>query len=516
MKNNNKTQRSQLNNPQAAPSEWPCSADGLQCAEGSLYTIDLVTGDFKLLGPIIPETPLYNAIGFSMLDNTLWGYDQTRKAVVKINPDLSTEAHHIDNLGDEPFYAGDIDKDGHLYIMDGEQHFYVVDVNSNSPTYLKLVDPRNGFQLTTDPVPLSHPMRLADWSFSPIDNQLYTAAYPNTNHLNKIDPLTGNITQIPITPSIPYSDFGATFFGPDGALYGTGSSDPNGGVYRITFDDTSATWVEFTQTDLNVPHSTDGARCASAPLNLLTVATGKSVDLLTACPGDILTYTVQVKNPGKVLPATNSIFQDIIPTGTTFVPNSVKVNGVQTPGNPNDGVPIGDIAPGQTVTVIFQVKVEPNAPNPIRNIASVSADNAAKVDSNEVTTKVPQATLNVIKEADVGAVQCSGHITYTLSITNEGPDDLNQIEVLDPMDPKTSFVPNSVKVDGVPKTGANPTTGMTISPFPAHTTKVIQFQVQVAPNTSGWIYNKTQAISCGTNTFTSNQTRVKICPCNVE
>ncbi|HDR8452486.1 hypothetical protein COJ60_26400 [Bacillus cereus] len=512
MKSDNKKQHSQLDNIQAASGEWPCSAQGLQLTNGTLYTIDLVTGDFTELGPIKPESTGYNAIGYNIVDNTLWGYDNNREQVVRINPDLTTDAFDIPNLPKfNSIPTGDVDKDGHLYLESGSSA-YVVDVNPNSPTYLQMVDPRNGFQPTTSPMPVSPQSSFYDWSFNPVDNQLYGLG--SNNIVDKIDPLTGDVTQIPLTPSLPYADYGATFFGPDGAFYITGSSDPAGTVYRITFDGNSATAVAFAQSGLDATR-TDGARCPLAPLNLLTIDPGKSVDLLTACPGDILTYTVPVKNQGTVLTATNSIFQDTIPTGTTFVPNSLTVNGVQTPGNPNDGVSIGDIGHGQTVTVSFQVKVEPNAPNPIRNIASVSADNAAKVDSNEVTTSVPQATLTVIKEADVGAVQCSGHITYTLSITNEGPDDLNQIEVLDPMDPKTTFVPNSVKVDGVPQTGANPTTGIMISPFPAHKTKVIQFQVQVAPNTSGWIYNKAQAISCGTNTFTSNQTRVKICPCAV-
>ncbi len=46
---------------------------------------------------------------------------------------------------------------------------------------------------------------------------------------------------------------------------------------------------------------------------------------------DVLTYTVTIQNTGNVL-ATNVIFQDPIPIGTTFIANSVTVDGVSQPG----------------------------------------------------------------------------------------------------------------------------------------------------------------------------------------
>lgn len=506
--NNNWTQ---FDNIQPFQVAWPCDPFGYQAASGVMYRVNLVTGESTELGPITPASNNYNAIGFNPMDNVLWGYDNNRGTVVEINPDLTTTPVSVPGLPSGPYFVGDVNADGHYYLFPstGGSTFYVIDVNPSSPTYLN-VETRT-LSSTTD---------AKDWGFNPIDNQLY--GVENSGQVVKVDPLTGALTVLPTTglPPAPDPDqYGAVFFAPDGALYTIHNS--NGVVYRITFSGTptdAATGVVFSQS--TPAFFNDGARCVASPLNLLDIGNNKTVDLARACTGDILTYTVTVTNQGSVLDAINAVFHDTIPTGTTFIPNSVTVDGVPTPGNPNDGIPLGNISPspgpGNTRTITFQVLVGANPPNPIVNQARVSADNSATAVSNEVSTQVIQATLTVIKEADVGAVQCSEPITYTISITNEGPDDLNQIEVLDPIDPKTKFVPNSVKVDGVPQTGADPTIGFTISPFPAHTTKVIQFQVQVVPNTSGWIYNTAQAISCGNNIFTSNQTRVKICPCNVQ
>ncbi|AAP27470.1 TPA: DUF11 domain-containing protein [Bacillus anthracis] len=47
--------------------------------------------------------------------------------------------------------------------------------------------------------------------------------------------------------------------------------------------------------------------------------------------GSRLTYTIVVQNTGT-LPAQNVTFTDPLPAGTTFVPNSVTVDGVATAG----------------------------------------------------------------------------------------------------------------------------------------------------------------------------------------
>ena len=68
------------------------------------------------------------------------------------------------------------------------------------------------------------------------------------------------------------------------------------------------------------------------------------------------------------------IFVDSIPAGTTFVPNSVTVNGVARPGaNPASSINLGSINASQTTVVRFQVRVTSNPlVNPIPNRASAT------------------------------------------------------------------------------------------------------------------------------------------------
>ncbi len=84
----------------------------------------------------------------------------------------------------------------------------------------------------------------------------------------------------------------------------------------------------------------------------------KSADKNAVKSGDILTYTVQISNTGT---ATNTdiIFTDPIPHGTTFVPNSVTVDGIEKSDyHPADGFALPDLSPRASVTVSFKVQID--------------------------------------------------------------------------------------------------------------------------------------------------------------
>lgn len=98
--------------------------------------------------------------------------------------------------------------------------------------------------------------------------------------------------------------------------------------------------------------------------NLVTIpvvqnamAVQKEVDKTYAVKGDELNYTSVITNTGT-LAQTNLVFKDAIPAGTTFVPDSVKLDYIAQPGlNPETGFAVKNLNPGESTVVEFTVTV---------------------------------------------------------------------------------------------------------------------------------------------------------------
>lgn len=111
--------------------------------------------------------------------------------------------------------------------------------------------------------------------------------------------------------------------------------------------------------------------------------TGSDINGGQLRPADTIQYTINAKNSGQD-ESLNNIITEKIPANTTFVPGSIKVDGVtKTDGVDNDNVKFdsstntiqinvgtganatagGTLSTNQTVQITFQVTVNPNTPN---------------------------------------------------------------------------------------------------------------------------------------------------------
>ena len=87
-------------------------------------------------------------------------------------------------------------------------------------------------------------------------------------------------------------------------------------------------------------------------INTATILSLKQVDKSFSRIGDTLTYTVALTNNGNSS-AQNVIFTDTVPSGTAFIADTFSINGIlQSGANPVNGVNIGTITAGTTVTFV--------------------------------------------------------------------------------------------------------------------------------------------------------------------
>lgn len=220
--------------------------------------------------------------------------------------------------------------------------------------------------------------------------------------------------------------------------------------------------------------------------NIISV---KSADVTFVSIGQFITYTNTLQNIGTV-PANNTVFIDNIPEGAIFIEDSLSINNVIQPGtNPENGVTLGTIQPDETVTISFQVQLT-NIPedNTVINISDTSYE--YQIDpsspiiqrrslSNTVNTEVRTANVSAIKSANRSITRIGQIITYTIAVTNAGTVPITNTLLIDAIAAGTTFVPDSILVDGIPRPNENPSTGISLNIILPNNTIIVTFQVNV-------------------------------------
>ncbi|WP_256252558.1 hypothetical protein [Paenibacillus sp. UNC496MF] len=233
----------------------------------------------------------------------------------------------------------------------------------------------------------------------------------------------------------------------------------------------------YTLPDTRSFSQTSQSNILQVPVSSPNVTVAKSTTATDAVIGDIVPYSILITNVG-IAAVNSAVLSDIVPAGTSFVPNSVTVGGVPLPGaDPGVGFPIGAIAPSTSVTVTFNIVVNSlPASGLISNLATVSFTSGAfsgTSQSNTLTTPVFNPVIGVLKSASTANATVGDTITYSLDVTNTG-NLVADVTVVEPIPTGAAFVPNSVTVGGVPVPGADPTTGIPIGPVqPGATVHVI-------------------------------------------
>ena len=251
--------------------------------------------------------------------------------------------------------------------------------------------------------------------------------------------------------------------------------------------------VNFSSTSYQLVSPPDTETSISNPIStqikeaILSMTKNESASF--ADIGQTAFYTTSISNIGNT-DATNIVFTDVLPSGLTFVPNTLTVDGVLQPNaNPNTGVLLAALPPNEIYSIVFQVTVN-NIPlsNPAPNTASttyeftvdpVNPPVSSSATSNTTLLQINNANIISTKTTDLAFADVSNTITFTLNLPNTGNVAATDVTVIDILDSNLSFVPNSFTVNGQTIPNADLSTGVNIGSINGGNAAIVTFQATV-------------------------------------
>ncbi|QIG39214.1 DUF11 domain-containing protein [Microbacterium sp. 4R-513] len=219
------------------------------------------------------------------------------------------------------------------------------------------------------------------------------------------------------------------------------------------------------QTDPNLDNNVDDAELFVPAAD---IAVEKTVDAPIVFVGDDVTFTVLLWNYGPDASGA-VVVNDLLPAGLTFVSAAPSIGtydpatGAWTVDNleaanlPLAGAGRGTPPPQATLTIVATVDAVGDfenvatAPREAPDVFDPDLDNN---DASAVVTAVPiEAELHITKTVDPASVLAGGAVTFTMTVSNAGPADAEDVVVEDPfpagVTPRSTDTPGCEIVAGV-------------------------------------------------------------------
>jgi uncharacterized repeat protein (TIGR01451 family) len=239
------------------------------------------------------------------------------------------------------------------------------------------------------------------------------------------------------------------------------------------------------QNDSNPSNNSDDA---TITLNGIDLAVVKTVDNPTPSTGDTVTYSIVATNNGPAT-ATGVNVLDILPAGVTYASDNATTllddTGTATTFNPATGDwAIGQLNTGSTLTLQITVTVLINGGS-VTNTAEITANEPESDTSNNIddaVISVDSADLSLTKGISTTTPQVGDFITYSVVVSNAGPNTAFNVEV-------TDTLPTTVSYTGtyLASQGTFNGTVWTVGTIPVGGAASLQITVQVISNTGTFV-----------------------------
>ncbi|KAA8999670.1 DUF11 domain-containing protein [Paenibacillus spiritus] len=211
-----------------------------------------------------------------------------------------------------------------------------------------------------------------------------------------------------------------------------------------------------------------------------------AVNTAATFPGDVLTYTATLRNSG-LQAIREPIFAARLPAAAGWIPGSVIADGVYDPAaDPQTGLLLNDLAPGQSMEVIFRARslYIPSATEIlVQSVVSYSVGGETlrrSQSSNSVSTALLAPGLTLLKTVNAVSAAPGAELRYTVEVGNPGA--LAAEVVLQDSPPfGTDWVPGSVTIAGAVYPELLPDRGLPLGMIRPGEFVKVQFSARVDP-----------------------------------
>ncbi len=260
--------------------------------------------------------------------------------------------------------------------------------------------------------------------------------------------------------------------------------------------DNTATVTSTTPDPDPANNNSTASTTIGANADLVVTKTGAAA----ATAGSDVTYTITVTNGGPS-DATSVSLTDTLPAQTTFV------SMTQTTGPAFTCVAttctIATLSPGATATFELVVTIAPNATGTIDNTATVTSTTPDPIPANNSATASTTVGANadlIVTKTGAAAATAGTDVTYTVTVSNNGPSDAMNVTLTDELPPQTTFV-SATQTSGpnftctTPAPGATGTITCSIATFIPMSSAELSFVVHVDADATGTIENTASVTS---------------------
>ncbi|TYP72423.1 DUF11 domain-containing protein [Paenibacillus methanolicus] len=238
----------------------------------------------------------------------------------------------------------------------------------------------------------------------------------------------------------------------------------------------------FTALDGRSVSGTLHSNTASFGVNPFRLSASASSSTTVTFAGDVIPYELAITNEGSE-PLENVVITIPLPEGFEFVPGSVVINGVLMPGiDPNMGIPIGTLLPGQSVRVSVHLRVT-GAPASEQvviqgRIAYTIGGAAASLLANPLVFTVVKPQVSIQLQVDRTQASVNDTLQYVAVVRNDSSFAVD-VRLFDLVPPGTSFVTDSLTLGGQQQSVTRIEGGLPLGTLLANSQLVVACRVKI-------------------------------------